>query len=152
MRRFALYSFVISLLWLGFVCASFIVAFASAPQLIVDDVDKALSVARVICMKSLNRAEWMSCAFCWLFILRIRIVRERKAVVVLLMATLALAFKSWFLLPPNSAVSIQDMLADNPYKTWSLNPYLVVQGAQTMAIGMLSAMSIQSFARAVISE
>ena len=145
MRRYALYSFVISLLWLGFVCA---VSFIAMPATLNTDLrmwSEAYALFNVVAHKSLNRVEWICCAFSWLLMFRIRIVRERGSMIVLCVITAMLAFQTWALLP-----SLGGCTPISVFYTMQLNP--ILDALKCLALGVLAAMQIQSFARAVISE
>ena len=73
MRRFALYAFVITLLWLGFVCA---ISFVEAPLKFKApgvELKHALSIGRLV-FHALNRVELICCAFSWFLMLRLRVL------------------------------------------------------------------------------
>jgi hypothetical protein len=151
MRRFALYSFVISLLWLGFVCAiSFVespIKFR-APGVSLAD---ALSIGRLV-FESLNRIEWICCAFSWLLIFRLRIVRTRGSVVLLSIITALLAFQTFLLLPELDARALQVIAGQVVATSWHHTSYIVADVTKALTLGVLASAQIQAFARAVISE
>ncbi len=151
MRRFALYTFVISLLWLGFVCA---ISFIEAPlkfQAPGVELKHALSIGRLV-FHSLNRIEWICCAFSWFLMLRIKIVRARGSMVVLSLITTILAFQTWVLLPALDVRALHIMAGETMAATWHHQAYLVVEVVKALALGVLAASQIQAFARAVLSE
>ncbi len=74
MRRLALYSFVITLIWLGFVCA---ISFMEAPLKFNApgvELKQALSIGRIV-FRALNRMEWISAALSWIIALRLGVLR-----------------------------------------------------------------------------
>ena len=151
MRRLALYAFIITLLWLGFVCA---ISFLEAPiKFTAPGVSKAqaLSIGRLV-FHALNRMEWICAAFSWLIIFRLRIVRTRGSLALLVFITAILAFQTWGLLPTLDARALDFMQGNEPPATWHHQTYIAAEFVKAALLGVLSSLQIQSFARAVISE
>jgi hypothetical protein len=160
MRRFALYAFVITLVWLSFVIA---ISFVEAPlkfsalgikQPILEvttELQHALKIGHTV-MHKLNRIEWICCAFSWFLILRIRIVRTRGSILLLAAITALLAFQTWGLYPPldeRTRLVIGGML---PPSSWHHLGFAISEGVKAVLLGVLTGAQIQSFARAVVSE
>lgn len=151
MRRLSLYAFVITLLWLGFVCA---ISFLDAPlrfRATGAELQQALTIGRHV-FRTLNRVEWICCAFSWLIVLRLRIVRTRGSMVLLGAITAILAFQTWTLFPAIDAWTIEILHGGPPPATWHRQAFIGVEIAKALMLGILASMQIQSFARAVISE
>ncbi|MCE9519530.1 MAG: hypothetical protein K8R87_08260 [Verrucomicrobia bacterium] len=150
MRRLALYSFVITLLWLGFVSA---ISFLEAPIKFKAGVElkDALSIGRLV-FHALNRVEWVCCIISWLIVLRLKIVRARGSLILLAAITAILAFQTWGLFPTLDTRAIEYLHGNTPPSTWHHPVYIGVEIAKAVLLGLLASMQIQSFARAVISE
>lgn len=151
MRRFTIYTFVISLLWLGFVCA---ISFIEAPlkfQVPGVELKQAVGIGKAV-FNALNRIEWICCAFSWLLMLRIKTVRERVSVFMLSLITLVLAFQTWILFPVMDARAALIIAGGSPAQTWHHMAYIAADVIKALSLGILSAAQIQSFARAVLSE
>jgi len=151
MRRFAHYAFAISFLWLGFVCA---LSFLEAPLKFKApgvELKHALSIGRLV-FDSLNRVEWVCCAFSWFFMIRIKTVRVRGSLALLAGITLILAFQTWVLLPPLDARTLLVIAGENIPATWHHEAYIAVEVAKAAMLAVLASLQVHSFARAVISE
>jgi len=151
MRRLALYSFVITLLWLGFVGAiSFLEAPLKfkAPGVALKD---ALSIGRLV-FHALNRMEWISAVLSWLILLRLRVVRTRGALLLLGSITAILLFQTFALLPVLDARALVIVRGGESAATWHHMAYIVADVVKAILLGLLASAQIQSFARAVISE
>lgn len=151
MRRLSLYAFVITLLWLGFVCA---ISFLETPLKFKApgvELKQALSIGRLV-FHALNRVEWVCCAISWLIVLRLRIVRTRGSLVLLAAITAILAFQTWALFPTLDARAVAFLHGAAPDATWHHPAYIGVEVAKALLLGLLASMQIQTFARAVISE
>ena len=151
MRRLALYAFVITLLWLGFVCA---ISFLETPLKFKApgvELKQALSIGRLV-FHALNRVEWVCCSLSWLIVLRLRIVRTRGSLILLGTITAILAFQTWALLPALDARTIEFLHGETPAATWHHPAYIGVEVVKALLLGVLASMQIQTFARAVISE
>jgi Domain of unknown function (DUF4149) len=151
MRRFTLYSFVISLLWLGFICA---ISFMEAPLKFKApgvDMKQAVSIGRVV-FHALNRTEWICCAFSWLLMMRIRTVRERGSMVMLGLVTALLLFQTYVLFPALDQRAALVLMGETSPPDWHHMAYIVAEVLKAITLGLLSAAQIQAFARAVISE
>lgn len=159
MRRLALYAFVISIVWLSFVVA---ISFVEAPTKFtalglekIDAVTPALQHALVIghhVFHKLNRIEWICCAFSWLLVLRIRVVRTRGSVALLGAITVLLAFQTWGLYPVLDERVRQVVAGTLPPGTWHHLAFIITEGVKVALLGVLSAAQIQAFAQAVVSE
>ena len=159
MRRLALYAFVISIVWLSFVVAiSFIEAPAKFTALKLEKIETvtpALQHALVIghhVFHKLNRIEWICCAFSWLLVLRIRVVRTRGSVALLAAITALLAFQTWGLYPVLDERVRQVVAGTLPPGTWHHLAFIIAEGVKVVLLGVLSAAQIQAFAQAVVSE
>jgi hypothetical protein len=151
MRRFTIYTFVISLLWLGFVSA---ISFIEAPlkfQAPGVELKQAASIGKVV-FHALNRIEWICCAFSWFLMLRIKLVRERISLFMLGLISLILLFQTWVLFPVMDVRVAMVMAGEVPAQTWHHMAYIIADVIKALSLGILSAAQIQSFARAVISE
>lgn len=151
MRRLALYSFVISLIWLGFVSA---ISFMEAPLKFRApgvDLKQTLSIGRVI-FHALNRMEWISAILSWLILLRLRIVRTRSSGWLLALITIILLVQTFVLLPVLDAHAILVIRGEVATPTWHHGAYIVADIFKALLLAMLSSAQIQAFARAVISE
>ncbi len=151
MRRFALYAFVITLLWLGFVCA---ISFVEAPLKFKApgvEMKQALSIGRLV-FNVLNRIEWICLVFSWLLMLRLKIVRTQGSVILLSVITAILAFQTWVLFPALDARTAQIMADIFTDPTWHHQAYIIAEVAKALCLGVLAAAQIQAFARAVLSE
>jgi hypothetical protein len=160
MRRFALYAFVITLVWLSFVVAiSFVEAPAKFTALgisnpitqVTFEVQAALKIGHVV-MHKLNRIEWICCAFSWLLLLRIRVVRTRGSLVLLGAATALLAYQTWGLYPLLDERVRQIITGNLPPQTWHHLGFVITEGAKAMVLGILTGAQIQAFAQAVVSD
>lgn len=151
MRRFALYAFVITLLWLGFVCA---ISFVEAPLKFKApgvELKHALSIGRLV-FHALNRVELICCAFSWFLMLRLRVVRTRGSVVLLALITAVLAFQVWGLMPALDVRAQAVLAGEVVASSWHHNAYIGLEFLKAALLGVLAAAQIQSFARAVLSE
>ena len=159
MRRFSLYGFVISLLWLGFVCAlSFIAAPAKFRALGITDtsvitieLQHALRIGSAVFSK-LNSIEWICAAFSWFIMWRTSVVRARGSVYVLLLITLILCAQTWLFFPALESRTAEILHGHMPPPTWHHLAYMITEIVKALALGVLAAAQIQGFARAVISE
>ncbi len=150
MRRLALYSFVISLIWLGFVCA---ISFMEAPLKFRApgvEMKQALSIGRVV-FHALNRMEWISAALSWAILLRLQVVRARGTVVLLGIVTAILLFQTFVLLPALDAHAVQIIMGGDAPSSWHHLAYIAADGCKALLLGLLASAQIQAFARAVIS-
>lgn len=159
MRRFAHYSFVVSLVWLTFVVAiSFVEAPAKFEALQIKDttvvtpaLQHALAIGHVV-FHRLNRIEWVCCAFSWLLLLPIRVVRTLGSVALLALATAVLAFQTWALYPTMDArvaeILVGRMPPPSSYHVW----FVVGEVVKVITLGVLAAAQVQAFARAVLSD
>lgn len=150
-RRLSLYSFVITLLWLGFVCA---ISFLEAPikfRAPGVELKHALSIGRLV-FHALNRVEWICCAFSWLIVFRLRVVRTRGSLPLLGAVTVILAFQTWALFPTLDARAIEFVQGHSPATTWHHLAYIGLEITKALLLGVLASMQIQTFTRAVISE
>lgn len=151
MRRYAIYSFVITLLWLGFICA---ISFMEAPikfRAPGVELKHALSIGRLV-FDSLNRVEWVCCVFSWVLIWRLKIVRTRGSVLLLGLITAILIFQTWVLLPPMDVRALQILAGETVPSTWHHSTYIGVEIAKAILLAVLTSTQVQSFAQAVISE
>ena len=159
MRRLALYAFVVSIVWLSFVVAiSFIEAPAKFTALKLEKIEAvtpALQHALIIghhVFHKLNRIEWICCAFSWLLVLRIRVVRTPGSVALLMAITALLAFQTWGLYPVLDERVRQVVAGTLPPDTWHHLAFIIAEGVKVVLLGVLSAAQIQAFAQAVVSE
>jgi len=158
MRQFALYAFVISLVWMTFVISlSFIEAPAKFTALGIEKADTitpafqhALMIGRVVFHK-LNHIEWICAAFSWVLLLRTRVVRTRGSVILLAAVTALLAFQTWGLYPALDERTSLIIAGTLPEQTWHHVVFIVAESVKVLLLGVLSAAQIQSFARAVLS-
>lgn len=151
MRRFALYSFVISLIWLGFVCA---ISFLEAPLKFKApgvELKQALAIGHLV-FHALNRVEIICCLFSWFFMLRLRVVRARGSMVLLGIITAVLAFQVWGLMPALDLRTKAVLLGEVVAPSWHHTAYVVLEIAKAGLLAVLAAAQIQGFARAVLSE
>lgn len=151
MRRFALYAFVITLLWLGFVCA---ISFVEAPLKFKApgvELKHALSIGRLV-FHALNRVELICCAFSWFLMLRLRVVRTRGSLVLLGLITVVLAVQVWGLMPALDVRAQAVLAGEVVASSWHHNAYIGLEFLKAALLGVLAAAQIQSFARAVLSE
>jgi hypothetical protein len=159
MRRFALYSFVISLLWLGFVCA---ISFVEAPakfralgitdtSVLTIELQHALRIG-VVVFRKLNGIEWICAAFSWFLMWRTSVVRARGSNYVLLLITLILCAQTWLFFPALESRAAEIIAGQMPPSTWHHMAYIITEVVKALALGVLAAAQIQGFARAVISE
>ena len=160
MRRFALYAFVITLVWLSFIVAiSFVEAPAKFSALsikqpvteVTPELQHALRIGYVV-MHKLNLIEWVCCAFSWFFVMRIRIVRTRGSLSLLGAVTALLAFQTWGLYPPLDERTAQIIAGTLPPQTWHHLAFGITEGAKALLLGVLTGAQIQSYAQAVVSE
>ncbi|RBP45935.1 hypothetical protein DES53_102319 [Roseimicrobium gellanilyticum] len=159
MRRLALYSFVITLVWLTFIVAiSFVEAPAKFQALKIENFDvvtpalqHALAIGHRV-FHLLNRIEWVCCAFSWFLVLRIRVVRTRGSVILLGVATGILAFQTFALYPTLDARVMEVMAGRIPPQTWHHIGFVVGEMVKVLTLGVLTAAQLQAFARAVLSE
>ena len=151
MRRFTLYTFVISLLWLGFLCA---VVWIVRPALAHTPGMEPGQVARIsyVVSHDLQHFEWVSCVACWVLMSRTRIVRERISLIALALITAALLFQAFALFPTLDLQTASVIENATSVKTWHQQAYAGAEILKALALGVLTAAQIQSFARAVISE
>lgn len=159
MRRFALYSFVITLVWLTFVVAiSFVEAPAKFEALNIQKFDvvtpalkHALEIGHVV-FHRLNRIEWVCCAFSWFFVMRIRVVRTPGSMILLAVATAVLAFQTFALYPILDA-RVAEIRADRmPPETWHHIGFIVGEVVKVLTLGILTGAQLQAFAQAVLSD
>jgi hypothetical protein len=159
MRRLALYSFVITLVWLTFIVAiSFVEAPAKFQALNIKNFDvvtpalqNALAIGHVV-FHRLNRIEWVCCAFSWFFVVRIRVVRTRGSVILLGAATVILALQT-LVLYPSLDLRVAEILAGRmPPQTWHHIAFVVGEVAKVLTLGILTGAQLQAFARAVLSD
>lgn len=151
MRRFAHYSFAISFLWLGFVCA---ISFMEAPlkfQAPGVELKQALSIGRLV-FEKLNRIEWICAAFAWFFMWKMKVVRVRASLLVLGIITAILAFQTWGLLPPLDERALRILAGQEIPTSWHHQAYIGVEILKAALLAVLASMQVQSFAKAVISE
>ncbi len=160
MRRFSLYAFVVTLVWLSFVVAiSFVEAPAkftalSIPQPVTEisvELQHALSIGHVV-MHKLNRIEWICCAFSWFLLLRIKVVRTRGSIALLGTITAILAFQTFGLYPPLDERTREIIAGTLPPQTWHHWGFIATECAKALLLGLLTGAQIQSFAQAVVSE
>lgn len=151
MRRLTLYTFVISLLWLGFVCAISFIALPLVSRAPGMELRQVAGVSSALA-HGLQRIEWICCAFSWLLVLRVRLVRERISMIALAGATAALLFQTFALMPDLDQQTVWAVGGATPLRTWHHQAYVIAEVAKALALGLLSAAQIQAFARAVISE
>lgn len=160
MRRYALYAFVITLVWLSFIVAiSFVEAPAKFTALgirqpvteVSAELQHALKIGHAV-MHRLNRIEWVCCAFSWLLILRIRVVRTGGSVALLAAVTALLAFQTFGLYPPLDARTAQIVGGTLPPQTWHHLGYVITEGVKALLLAVLTGAQIQSFAQAVVSD
>ncbi|MEZ0388315.1 MAG: hypothetical protein ACAI34_14675 [Verrucomicrobium sp.] len=151
MRRFALYSFVITLLWLGFVCA---ISFLEAPLKFKApgiELKHALSIGHVV-FHALNRVELICCAFSWFLILRLKVVRTQGSLLLLSIITAVLATQVYYLMPALDLRTASVLSGNIIDPTWHHKAYIGLEFLKAALLLVLAAAQIQSFARAVISE
>jgi hypothetical protein len=160
MRRFALYAFVITLVWLSFIIA---ISFIEAPLKfsalgikqpiteVTTELQHALKIGHAV-MHKLNRIEWVCCAFTWFLLLRIRIVRTRGSVILLGAITALLAFQTWGLYPPLDERTRLIISGTLPATTWHHVGFGITEGVKALLLGVLTGAQIQSYAQAVVSE
>jgi hypothetical protein len=159
-RRFALYAFVITLVWLSFIVA---ISFVEAPTKfsalglkppfteVTTELQHALRIGHAVNHK-LNRIEWICCAFSWLLLLRIRIVRTRGSVVLLAVVSAVLAYQTWGLYPRLDERTLQIIAGTLPPASWHHMGYIVTEGVKAVLLGVLTGAQMQSYAQAVVSE
>lgn len=160
MRRYALYAFVITLVWLSFVVA---ISFVEAPvkftalgiahpiKEVTSELQHALQIGHAV-MHKLNRIEWICCAFSWFLVLRIRIVRTRGSLVLLGAVTAVLAYQTWGLYPVLDERTGQIIAGTLPPETWHHLGFAITEGVKAVMLGVLTGAQIQSFAQAVVSD
>jgi hypothetical protein len=160
MRRFALYAFVITLVWLSFVIA---ISFVEAPVKfsalgikqpiteVTTELQHALKIGHAV-MHKLNRIEWICCAFSWFLLLRIRIVRTRGSLILLGAITALLAYQTWGLYPPLDERVRLVVAGTLPPQTWHHVGFVITEGAKALLLLVLTGAQIQSFAQAVVSD
>jgi hypothetical protein len=160
MRRFALYSFVITLVWLSFIVAiSFVEAPAKFTALGIHEpfteasleLQHALKIGHVV-MHKLNRIEWICCLFSWVLLVRLRVVRTRGSIALLGAITAVLALQTWGLYPAldeRVQLIVQGTL---PPQTWHHLGFALTEGVKALLLGVLAGAQIQAFAQAVVSE
>ncbi len=159
MRRLALYSFVITLIWLTFIVAiSFVETPAKFQALKIEKFDvvtpalqNALAIGHVV-FHRLNRIEWVCCAFSWFLVLRIRVVRTSGSLILLGAATAILAFQTFVLYPSLDLRVAEVMVGRMPPPTWHHIAFVVGEVVKVLTLGILTAAQLQAFARAVLSE
>ena len=159
MRRFALYGFVITLVWLSFVVA---ISFIEAPTKFtalklekVDTVTPALQHALLIghhVFHKLNHIEWICCAFSWLLALRIRVVRTPGSLALLATVTVLLAFQTWGLYPALDERTRLVIEGTLPPQSWHHLGFIIAEGLKTVLLAVLTGAQIQSYAQAVVSD
>jgi hypothetical protein len=160
MRRFALYAFVITLVWLSFVIA---ISFVEAPVKfsalgikqpiteVTTELQHALKIGHAV-MHKLNRIEWICCAFSWFLLLRIRIVRTRGSLILLGAITALLAYQTWGMYPPLDERVRLVVAGTLPPQTWHHVGFVITEGAKALLLLVLTSAQIQSFAQAVVSD
>lgn len=160
MRRLSLYAFVISLAWLCFLIA---IAFIDAPVKFqalglkkpwVEVTTELKNAVRIgyLSFHKLNFIEWVCCVLSWLLALRVSVVRTRGTLLLLAGVTAVLAMETWVLFPvldERVKLIVQGTL---PPDSWHHTAGIATAGARALLLAVLSAMQLQSFARAVISE
>jgi len=160
MRRFALYSFVITLVWLSFIVAiSFVEAPAKFTALgiqkpfaeVTPALQHALKIGHVV-MHKLNRVEWICCLFSWVLLLRLRVVRTRGSVVLLGAITALLAWQTWGLYPELDARVQLIVHGTLLPQTWHHLGFAIAEGAKALLLVVLAGAQIQAFAQAVVSD
>ncbi len=159
MRRLALYSFVVSLVWLSFVVAiSFVEAPAKFQALNIEDTSKvtpalqhALAIGHVV-FHRLNRIEWLCCAFSWFLVLRIRVVRTKGSLILLGAATVILAVQTWGLYPALDLRVAEVLAGRTPAEASHHLVFIVLEVVKVLCLGVLAAAQVQAFARAVLSD
>lgn len=151
LRRFAYYSFAITFLWLGFVCA---LSFLEAPLKFKApgvELKQALSIGRLV-FQTLNRVEWVCAIFSWLLVMRLSVVRTRGTLWLLGLITVILAFQTWGLLPPLEERTIRVLGGEELASSWHHHAYIILEVVKAFSLAVLASLQVQSFARAVISE
>jgi hypothetical protein len=160
MRRFALYAFVITIVWLSFIIA---ISFIEAPLKfsalgikqpiteVTTELQHALKIGHAV-MHKLNRIEWICCAFTWFLLLRIRIVRTRGSVILLSAITALLAFQTWGLYPPLDERTRLIIAGTLPPVTWHHMGFAITEGVKAILLGVLTGAQIQSYAQAIVSD
>jgi hypothetical protein len=160
MRRFALYAFVITLVWLSFVVA---IIFVEAPAKftaldieqpvteLTPQLQHALKIGHVV-MHKLNRIEWICCAFSWFLLLRIRVVRTPGSMILLGAVTVLLAYQTWGLYPPLDERTRQIIAGELPPQSWHHLGFVITEGVKALLLAVLTGAQIQAFAQAVVSE
>jgi hypothetical protein len=160
MRRLSLYAFVITLAWLCFVIA---IAFIDAPAKFealglkkpwtetTPELQHALAIGRLSFHK-LNRIEWICAAFSVFLAVRLRVVRARGAALLLGVVIAILAAETWMLHTVMDERVRQILSGTLPAETWHHVAYIAADVVKVSLLGVLCAMQVQSFARAVISE
>jgi hypothetical protein len=151
MRRYAHYSFAISFLWLGFVCA---LSFLEAPLKFKApgvELAEALSIGRLV-FDSLNRFEWVCAGFSWLLMLKLKVVRVPGVLWVLGVITAILVFQTWGLLPVLDERTLRVTAGEDVPASWHHQAYIMVEVVKALSLAVLASLQVQGFARAVISE
>jgi hypothetical protein len=160
MRRFALYAFVITLVWLTFVVA---ISFVEAPARfsamgiatpiteVTTELQHVLTIGHFV-MHKLNHIEWICCVFSWFLLLRIRLVRTRGSLVLLGVLTAILAFQTWGLYPPLDERTRLIISGTLPPQTWHHLGFVITEGVKALLLAVLTGAQIQAFAQAVVSD
>jgi hypothetical protein len=160
MRRFALYAFVITIVWFSFIIA---ISFIEAPLKfsalgikqpiteVTTELKHALKIGHAV-MHKLNRIEWICCAFTWFLLLRILVVRTRGSVILLAAITALLAFQTWGLYPLLDERTRLIISGTLPPTTWHHMEFAVTEGVKALLLAVLTGAQIQSYAQAVVSE
>ena len=118
---------------------------------VTPELQDALKIGHFV-MHKLNRIEWVCCAFSWLLLARIRMVRTRGSLVLLGAITALLAFQTWGLYPPLDERTRQIILGTLPPLTWHHMGFVITEGIKALLLGVLTGAQIQAFAQAVVSE
>jgi len=151
MRRLALYSFVITLVWLGFVGA---ISFMEAPLKFRApgvEVKQAVSIGHVV-FHQLNRIEWISAGLSWLIFLKLGMLRTRGVMVLLGAVTAVLALQTFVLYPVLDLHAIAVIRGETTVTTWHHTAFIALEVVKVILLMLLAGAQIQTFARAVISE
>lgn len=151
MRRLALYSFVITLIWLGFVGA---ISFMEAPLKFRApgvEMKQAVSIGHVV-FHALNRMEWISAALSWIIALRLGVLRTRGLIVLLGAVTGVLIIQTFGLYPTLDVHAVAVIKGEASTTTWHHTAFIAAEVVKVILLMILAAAQIQTFARAVISE
>ena len=151
MRRIAIHSFVITLLWLGFVCAiSFMEAPVkfTAPGVVLKD---ALSIGRVV-FHALNQVEWCACLLLWTFVAFSSAVRTRCILLLVGAITAILVWQTWGLFPPMEVRAVKILAGETLEPTWHHLAYIAVEIVKAFGLAALTTFQIKAYKRAITSQ